>query len=108
MVTYWIEKARESTSKEKTRVEPQRRSDCNLTIFPAIPAANLMPGLLLCFPLNNIRKVKKGILSLGQPRISIEMPRHCAIESEKHATSGEEKYQKSHGHSGTTQYNFQM
>ena len=29
-------------------------------------------------------------------------------EYTKHATSGEEKYQKSHGHSGTTQYNFQM
>ena len=29
-------------------------------------------------------------------------------EYPKHATSGEEKYQKSNGHKGTTQYNFQM
>ena len=29
-------------------------------------------------------------------------------EHMKHVTSGEEKYQKSHGHSNTTQYNFQM
>ena len=32
----------------------------------------------------------------------------ACIEYMKHAKSGEEKYQKNHGHSGTTQYNFQM
>ena len=41
-----------------------------------------MPDELICFPLDNIRKAEREIFSLGQPRISIEMHRHCAMESD--------------------------
>ena len=54
--------------RKKTRSGAQKWPDCNLAIFPATPAANLMPGVSLCFPQDNIKKDnREGYCYLGNP-----------------------------------------
>ena len=52
-------------------MEPRRRLDVNTGLFPTAPATNLMPDVLLCFPLELISKVERGTLMSGQLRVSI-------------------------------------
>ena len=41
----------------------------------ATPAANLMPNVLLCIPLDHTREAGRGVLMSGQPTSSIKLPR---------------------------------
>ena len=51
---------------------------CSLT--PAAPAANLVPNVLLCIPLDYTGEAERGVLSTGQPRISTHSAQACALE----------------------------
>ena len=51
---------------------------CSLT--PTAPAANPVPNVLLCIPLDYTGEAERGILTTGQPRISIHFAQACALE----------------------------
>ena len=56
----------------KSGVEPRRRSDVDLAILPAAPAAKLVSNVLLCIPFDCTSEAEagRGILTSGKPRIS--------------------------------------
>ena len=59
----------------KSGAETRRRIRGHSQLKPATPAANLMPNVLLCIPLDHTRKAERGVLMSGQPSSSIQLPR---------------------------------
>ena len=64
----------------KSGVEPLRWSYVNSWDLPATYAANLVPSVMLCTPLDPTSEAE-GVLSVGQPRTSIHLAQACAMES---------------------------
>ena len=59
----------------KSGAETRRRIKGHSELKPATPAADLMPNILLCFPLDHTRESERGVLMSGQPSSSIQLPR---------------------------------
>ena len=47
----------------------------DFNFLPAAPAANSMPSVLLCSPLDHISEAERGILMTGNPRSLYTLPR---------------------------------
>ena len=60
-------KASEVNSEEKTGVEPLRQPDVDIDFLLAAPAANRVPDVLLCVPLDRRGEAERGVLESGQP-----------------------------------------
>ena len=75
----------------KPGVEPLRRLGVTADPLPAAPAAKLMPDVLFCSPLDHISKAERGILTIGQPRISILPAQACALERSLQSPPGGRK-----------------
>ncbi len=61
--------------------ESQKADSCLYSrTVPAAPAAELVPNVLLCIPLDYIGEAERGILTTGHPRISIHSAQACTLE----------------------------
>ena len=65
----------QGTKPFKSGVETRRRIRGHSQLKPATPAANLMPNVLLCIPVDHTREAERGVLMSGQPSSSIQLPR---------------------------------
>lgn len=61
-------------------MEHLRRLDDNYVFLPAASAANLVPNVVLCIPLDHTSKAERGIMKYGQPMISILQAQARALE----------------------------
>ena len=48
-------------------MEPLRQLDVDIDFLLAVSAANLVPNVLLCIPLDRTSEAERGILESGQP-----------------------------------------
>ena len=64
----------------KSGVEPRRRTSAYYSLTLATSAANPVPNVLLCIPLDFTGKAERRVLTTGHPRISIHLAQACALE----------------------------